>query len=142
VIEVRAEAELPAGLSDVWAVVGDWTGLIRLMAKYLPVPVTVAATGTGPGAIRTIRVGDQTIIEKQQYRDEPSHTYSYAIVEGPHPVTDYLATVQVVGLDETRSRVIWTGRFHAAAGAAAGAAAEFRELYDRTLQMLTSHFAG
>lgn len=49
-IEVRAEAELPAGLNEVWAVVGDWTGLINLMAKYLQVPVTVASTGIRPHA--------------------------------------------------------------------------------------------
>jgi len=103
--EVRVEGELGASVEETWKVVGDFVGLIEGMG--LPVEVE----GEGVGMTRKISMGPAPIIERLEERDEASKKIVYSIVEGPLPVKDYVATMQLTDAGDGRSKLTWSSTF-------------------------------
>ena len=65
------------------------------------------------GKMRTISLkGGGTIVERMQSRDDAKHSYTYSIVSGPLPVTNYLSTIAVLP-DPKGSKVTWMGQYDA-----------------------------
>jgi hypothetical protein len=138
--EVRVEAELGSAATEVWSLVSDFVGLIEALAAQFDAPVSITHEGEGIGSIRRIRLGDRLIVERLESFDDVTRRYSYSVLEGPYPIADYVASVEVDGLSADRCRVAWTGRFDAAGVPEDDAAAIMRDLYERTMAMLRGRF--
>jgi hypothetical protein len=99
---------LPAPPDRVWQLIGGFGSL----PDWLPY---ISSSSLEAGGRRR-RLGNpegDTIIERLVAFNDVERQYSYAIVEAPFPVTDYISTLRVhpVSGDATVSEVQWSGRF-------------------------------
>ena len=63
--------------------------------------------------VRTLSLkGGGTIKEEQVSRDDKAMAYTYTILEGPLPVSDYTSTLAVAP-SSSGSKLTWTGSFKA-----------------------------
>jgi hypothetical protein len=99
---------VPAPPERVWQLIGGFGSL----PDWLPyIPSSILEDG---GRLRRLGNPDgDTIVERLVAFNEEERQYSYAIVEAPFPVTDYVSTLRVhaVSGDATVSEVQWSGRF-------------------------------
>ncbi|MFC4588336.1 SRPBCC family protein [Sphaerisporangium corydalis] len=102
-----ASVDLPVSPDRVWRLVGGFDSL----PDWLPfIPVSEIEEG---GRVRRLTTdqGD-VIVERLDFFDDTARTYSYSIVQGPFPVTDYRSTIAVHGVPGAEaSRVEWSGTF-------------------------------
>lgn len=105
---VKVSERIEAGADAVWALLRDFGGVDRVMKGI----ESCTLEGEGIGAVRTIRMpGGVEIRERLEALDDAARRLQYAIVgEGPLPVDDYLATIQVVE-EDGGCRVDWSGSF-------------------------------
>ena len=134
----QASVEVPASADKVWALVGGFDAL----PDWLPmISSSVAQEG---GRLRHLTLGDGTVIvERLETYDNSARTYSYSIVQGPFPATDYLATLRVIALPGAdQCRVEWGGQFTPVGVSDAEVVAIFDEVYRGGLQALLRNFAS
>lgn len=97
----------------VWAMIKDFNGL-NTWHPAVATDVIVEGENDQPGAVRLLTLGDGgTIKEKLLAWDDAGMTYSYSILEGVLPVSDYESTLSVKALSDTSSEVTWSGSFNA-----------------------------
>ncbi|MFK0288075.1 SRPBCC family protein [Streptomyces sp. NPDC090499] len=105
---VSVSRTMPAPADRVWRLVGGFGSL----PDWLP-SITSSNLEDG-GRRRTLGNPEgETIVERLVAFNDEERQYSYAIVEAPFPVTDYLSTLRVhtVTSDPAASEVQWSGRF-------------------------------
>ena len=97
----------------VWAKIKDFNAL----NSWHPAVATdeiIEGDNNRPGAVRLLTLGDGgTIKEKLIAWDDAGMSYSYTILEGVLPVSNYESTLSVRALSDTSSDVTWTGSFNA-----------------------------
>ena len=104
-VESTYKATLSAFMETSWKKVGDFCGI----ASWHPA-IEKCELSEG-GKIRTLSLkGGGTIVERLVNRDDNAHSYTYEIVCGPLPVTDYVSTIKVTG-DGSGSSIVWTGTY-------------------------------
>jgi len=106
-VEVRDEIDAPREV--VWDLVSDFGGVKRIS----PEVESCVLDGQGVGAVRTINTQGIVIKERLESLDGKNYTFSYSIVEGPIPFTNYLAQVEL-SPDGDRTKVNWSGSFEPA----------------------------
>lgn len=81
---------VPAPPERVWQLIGGFGSL----PDWLPnIPSSILEEG---GRLRRLGTPDgDTIVERLVAFNEEERQYSYAIVEAPFPVTDYVSTLRV-----------------------------------------------
>lgn len=135
--EVSMKQHLPVPASQVWQVIGGFNALPDWH------PAIQKSELEGGGTLRRLTVpGAGTIVERLENADDNARTYSYSIVEGPLPVSDYKATIRVVeDGDGEGCTVEWTSEFDPA-GPEVDALAAIRGVYEAGLQNLKKMFGG
>ncbi|QWT21600.1 SRPBCC family protein [Bacillus sp. NP157] len=132
-----AFVEIPAPPAQVWNLIGGFDSL----PDWLPyIPKSQLSDG---GRIRTLaNPGGEAIVERLMAFDETGRSYSYAILEAPFPVTDYLSTLVVKDAQDGKaSRVEWSGRFTPDKGVSDSEASEiFRKIYEDGLKALADSY--
>lgn len=120
-VEVKRVIDVPA--DKAWALLADWGGA----KKIFTICASCESEGEGLGASRVIRVlsdkideidaGNSHDLEGQAIREtctrfEPdNYVLSYAVEEpSPLPVTNYVATVQIVAVDEKSCEITWSSQ--------------------------------
>lgn len=89
-MEVRQSVRLPAPVAEVWKRIGGFNALPEWNPFF---EKSELAEG---GTIRRLTIpGGAVIEERLEGSDEKTHSYSYAITEGPLPVADYHSTLRV-----------------------------------------------
>jgi hypothetical protein len=106
-LESSIKGSSTASADAVWTKIGDFCGI----AKWHPaIEKCVLSTD---GKERTLSLkGGGTIVEKQEKRDDAAHSYTYSIVSGPLPVTNYMSTISVAAAG-TGSTITWSGKYDA-----------------------------
>ncbi|MGW1727624.1 SRPBCC family protein [Streptomyces sp. NPDC002306] len=125
---------VPAPPERVWQLIGGFDSL----PDWLPdIPSSTLENG---GRHRRLNTSDgATVVERLLAFNEAERQYSYAIVEAPFPVTDYVSTLRVhaVSDDPAVSEVQWSGRFVPTDGASeADVVALFNGIYSDGLKAL------
>lgn len=133
---VREEGELGAPIDDVWKVVGDFGGFVEAMG--LPVELS----GDGVGSTRTIPLGDMPAVERLEELDNDAKRLVYSMVEGPLPVVDYVATMQLSALDGGRTRLEWSSTFEPGGMAEGDAMEAVRGIYKGGIAGLQARFGS
>jgi hypothetical protein len=133
--QAQATLDLPVSADQVWTLVGvfqslpDWLPIIR---QSLP---------SENGHVRNLITTDgAVIVERLQSYDAPSRTYSYSIVEGPFPVTDYLATLSVSATGPDSCTVTWGGYFKPVGVTDEEVERLFQGVYEDGLAALARHY--
>lgn len=138
---VRERARLGASAARVWRVVGDFGGLIEAILDGREGRVRVE--GDGVGALRTVTVGEDTMVERLEEQDDQSWRTSYSMpVTGPFPVTGYRSTIQLTPAGEGRCDLEWTGTFEPAGVSEDVAASAVRRVYVEAIAMLRRRFGS
>ena len=104
-LQVRKTMEIPLGLSEVWAQVGDFCAI----GDWHPVVAECALVEEDGVTHRMLTLGDGGLI-KEAHTGAEANSYSYGIIEGPLPVKDYQATFMAAG-DDSNTTLTWTATF-------------------------------
>lgn len=130
-----ANIRVPVAADQVWQLVGGFLSL----SDWLP--MIASSEASEGGRIRTLTTTDgAVIIEKLQTFDDANRTYSYSIVEGPFPVTHYLATLQVSAAGDQDTVITWSGSFTPDGISDAEAETLFQGVYQGGLDALKANF--
>lgn len=134
---VSTSTHLPVPAAQVWQVIGGFNTLPDWH------PAIEKSELEGGGTLRRLTVpGAGTIVERLEKSDEDARTYSYSIVEGPLPVSDYAATIRVVeDADGKGCTVEWTSEFDPT-GSEVDALGAIRGVYEAGLNNLEKMFGG
>ncbi|TXN60909.1 SRPBCC family protein [Methylobacterium sp. WL6] len=108
-IDVAKTATVAAPLAKVWQAIGDFCGI----GDWHPAVEKCALSEKDGMKVRTLSLkGGGTLVEEQVSRDDKVMSYTYTILSGPLPVSDYKSTLSVAP-DGTGSKLSWTGTFNA-----------------------------
>ncbi|MCJ2086589.1 SRPBCC family protein [Methylobacterium sp. E-005] len=108
-LEVTKTADVAASPETVWKTIGGFCGI----GDWHPVIEKCALSKKGGKDVRTLSLkGGGTIVEEEESRSDKKMDYTYTILEGPLPVTDYHSTIMVAKAGNG-SKVTWTGTFKA-----------------------------
>ncbi|MBY5537716.1 SRPBCC family protein [Rhizobium leguminosarum] len=130
--KAEASVDLPIAADKIWNLIGGFGTL----PDWLPyIPKSELSEG---GRVRTLANPDGlAIIERLMAYDQNGRSYSYAILQAPFPVKNYLSTLKVKETDGGKaSRVEWSGEFTPTSGTDAEASALFRGIYEDGLKAL------
>ncbi len=133
----RVEGTIAADADSVFAVFADFGGLMR----WSPGLTGCELEGSGVGAVRTLHMGDMVIRERLEECDAAARRLRYAIIEGPVPVRDYLATVVVSDAGSGRARIDWSSSFEADAATAEPMKQLFESIYQQGIDALAALLA-
>lgn len=130
-----ASLNLPVSADKVWQLVGGFLSLPDWL------PFIVSSEPAEGGRIRKLKSEDgAAITERLETFDNQARTYSYSITEGPFPVTDYRATLQVSAVGDNQAHVTWSGSFTPNGISDAEASALFQGIYEGGLEALKGNF--
>jgi carbon monoxide dehydrogenase subunit G len=105
---VKVSERVEASAEAVWELFRDFGGIQRFSAGIEKVEVS----GSGIGAVRTISVpGGVQLRERLEAFDDRGRRLQYAIVGGPIPVANYLATIEVKDEGPKACRIDWSSHF-------------------------------
>ncbi|WP_428979623.1 SRPBCC family protein [Hansschlegelia zhihuaiae] len=129
-VEVTEATPVNAKPEKVWATIGGFCGI----SQWHPAVEACALSTSNGKQLRTLTLkGGGTIVEEQLGRDEAAMKYSYAIIESPLPVANYVATIQVEPSGSAGSKVTWSGRFEPKGASAAEAKGVIDGIYVKGL---------
>jgi carbon monoxide dehydrogenase subunit G len=105
---VKVSERVEASAEAVWALFRDFGGVQR----FSPAIEKVEVSGSGIGAVRTLSVpGGVQLKERLEAFDDRGRRLQYAIVGGPIPVANYLATIEVKDEGPKACRIDWSSQF-------------------------------
>jgi len=108
-LEVERRLSLAAGADEVWDLVGDFGDL-----GWHPAAKATDLEDRDGIVHRAITLPDDAVlVERLEDMNDSGKTYSYSIVEGPLPVSDYRSTLRVIAVDDG-CEVCWGSAFTAA----------------------------
>jgi hypothetical protein len=106
-VDSSVKGSAKAAPDAVWAKIGDFCGIGSWH------PAIEKCTLSADGKMRALALkGGGVVNEKLISRDDAAHSYSYAIVDGPLPVANYVSTLSVAA-DGAGSVIMWTGKYDA-----------------------------
>ena len=112
-IHVEIEEVFNASATKIWGLVGDFNGL----GKIMPGVIQSRQEGEGVGSLRILSLPQNLrAIERLHALDPDQMKISYSVVESPMPVQNYLATMQVIPINQQTCRLKWFSDFEANAG--------------------------
>ena len=103
---VSVSVEIAAPVESVWAMLGDFDGL-PVWLEFVR-----ASRLSDGGRVRHLEaMGGAIIVEALLEHSEAETFYRYTIVEGPDPVSDYVATLSARRIGADKTTVTWASRF-------------------------------
>lgn len=110
-LKVEDSVEINAKPETVWALVSNFGD----MGNWHPaVKSTEILSGTPnlPGAVRVLTLQDGGKFQEELVSYSPAQkTFSYKILGGVLPVSDYQSTFAVKAISETKTKVTWNSTF-------------------------------
>ena len=105
--KISVNEDYAASAADVWQKLSDFGGL----AGWMPGIKSCEVKGQGIGAVRTLAMGPVKIVETLEALDNDARRLSYSLVEGPMPLQNFLATIEVTETSPSSCRVEWSAAF-------------------------------
>ncbi|MBO0752789.1 MAG: SRPBCC family protein [Bradyrhizobiaceae bacterium] len=130
-LDSSAKATSKLSADAMWAKIGDFCGI----AKWHPALEKCELSADGKTRTLSLK-GGGTIVEALQKMDAAGKSYTYTIVSGPLPVTNYTSTIGVAA-DGTGSVVTWVGKYDAKGAPDADAQKAIQGVYEAGLKGLT-----
>lgn len=138
-LSVSREITVDRAPATVWKLVGDFNAL----DVWLP-PVqrsTFTGVATRPGAVRVLELGNSArVTEKLTDYSSVHHRYSYAFIESPLPVKNYVATIELSAAPEGKTLIKWHSTFDALGAPDDKAREAIQSIYDAGLAKVAAIF--
>ena len=104
--EVHISITIQRPVEQVWSLLGGFDWLPRWL------DVVVSSTLSDGGRLRHLETTDgETIVERLLTFSEAEKCYSYAMLEGPAPVADYIGTMSAQDDGKGGTVVSWSSTF-------------------------------
>ena len=115
-ISVSESKTVDAAPDKVWSAIGDFDAISSWHPAVSSSDISEGVNNE-PGAQRHLMLGDGGTVDEQLVsRDDDGMTYSYKIIGGVLPVSNYMSTITVEPDGSEQSKVIWEGHFDPAEG--------------------------
>jgi len=132
-LEVTRSADIAAPPAKVWQTIGEFCGI----GDWHPAIEKCVLSDKDGMKVRTLSLkGGGTLKEEQVSRDDKVMSYTYTILEGPLPVSDYKSTLAVAP-EGTGSKVTWSGTFNAKGAPDTVAVDAIQGIYESGLKALS-----
>ncbi|MBS0994074.1 SRPBCC family protein [Gluconobacter cerinus] len=106
-IEASSDVDVAVIADKAWSLLGGFDNL------PLWIPMITRSFLEDGGRVRRLTAKDgSVIVERLVSFDQRKRTYTYAYIEGPDPVEDYLGKVTVTSLSPERCCISWGSRFN------------------------------
>lgn len=129
--EVRVSINIARPAEDVWSLLGGFDWLPRWL------DVIASSSLSDSGRLRCLKTADGAIIiERLLTFDEGAKHYSYALLEGPSPVIEYVGTMSAQDDGKGGTLASWSSTFVVQGADEAQVVAHFEALYLKGLQRL------
>jgi uncharacterized membrane protein len=129
--EVHVSITIARPAEDVWSLLGGFDWLPRWL------DVIASSSLSDGGRLRHLTTADGAIIvERLLTFDEDTKHYSYALLEGPSPVVDYVGTMSAQNDGKGGTLASWSSTFLVQGAEEAQVVAHFEALYRTGLQRL------
>jgi mxaD protein len=110
-LKLEESVEINAKADTVWANVSNF-GDLGLWHPAVKTTHILSGTPNLPGAIRLVTLQDNSQVKEELLTFGPAQkTFSYKILEGVLPVSNYRSTLTVKALSDSKSKVTWSGEF-------------------------------
>jgi len=136
VTSVAMSTHLPVPASQVWQLIGGFNALPDWH------PMIQKSELEGGGTQRRLTLPDgSTVVEQLEHTNAEERIYTYSILKGPLPVSNYKATIRVVeDKDGKGCSVEWSSEFEASGAAPGDAMAAIQGVYEAGLKNLEKMF--
>ena len=136
--KVSSSADLPVPAKTVWSVIGNFNAL----PDWHPaVEKSELKKDNGTTVRKLSLVGGGSIEEKLEQIDDSERHYTYSIVSGPLPVSNYVATLKVREGGKG-CEVEWSSEFEAEGAPESDAVAAISGIYEAGFENLKKMFGG
>lgn len=136
--KVSSSTELPVSAKTVWAVIGNFNAL----PDWHPAVEKSELKKENGSTVRKLSlVGGGSIEEKLEQVDDKERRYTYTILSGPLPVSNYTATLKVRDSGNGCS-VEWSSEFEAKGAPESDAVAAISGIYEAGFENLKQMFGG
>ena len=138
--KVSSSTELPVSAKTVWAVIGNFNAL----PDWHPAVEKSELKKQDGGTLRKLSlVGGGSIEEKLEQIDDNERLYTYSILSGPLPVSNYTATLKVRESDGGKGCTVeWSSQFEAQGAPESDAVAAISGIYEAGFENLKRMFGG
>jgi hypothetical protein len=130
--------EVNGAPAAVWSAIGAFCAIKDWLP---PVGICIEDGKTPPTRTLVTKDGKAAFVEKQTARNDAEHSYSYAFVSSPLPVTNYSSTIKVTAKGEGTSVVTWTGTYTPDSGKERDASEALNGVYEAGLSAIKARFA-
>ena len=134
-LEVNKSMTFNASLDSVWDYVGDFCAI----SVWHPAVATCEIAEEDGVTYRMLTLGDGAQL-KERHDSDMANGYSYTIIEGPLPVSDYSSTFRVEG-DDMSATINWSSTFMANGVSDDEAVGVITGIYDGGLATIAENFS-
>ncbi|MGI9499056.1 MAG: SRPBCC family protein [Geminicoccaceae bacterium] len=108
-VDLSESVDVASSPGDVWAAIADFCSI----STWHPVIAECEQFEQDGKTMRTLKTGDGgELLEELKTMDEGAMSFSYAIIESPLPIADYVSTVAVAEKGDGAT-VTWSSNFSA-----------------------------
>jgi lambda repressor-like predicted transcriptional regulator len=138
--KVNSSTALPVPAKTVWAVIGNFNAL----PDWHPAVEKSELKKADGATLRKLSlVGGGTIEEKLEQVNDKERLYTYSIVSGPLPVSNYTATLRVSDNDGGKGCTVeWSSDFEAKGAPDSAAVEAISGIYEAGFANLKAMFGG
>ncbi len=110
-LSVKESVEINAKADEVWSKVSNF-GDLGAWHPAVKTTEIIGGTNNKKGAVRLLTLQDNgTIKEELESYNPARRSFSYKIIEGVLPVSNYHSTVVVQSISKGKCKVVWSGTF-------------------------------
>src|SRR3954471_14147430 len=105
---ISRSADVKASAAAIWSVIGPFCAIKDWLP---PVGECIEDGKAPPTRILVTKDGKAAFVETQTARNDNEHSYSYAFLSSPLPVSNYTATIKVTAKGDGFSTITWSGSY-------------------------------
>jgi hypothetical protein len=136
---ISRSADVKASASAVWSVIGPFCAIKNWLP---PVGECIEDGKAPPTRILVTKDGKAAFVEAQTARNDAEHSYSYAFLSSPLPVSNYKSTIKVTAKADGSSTVTWTGSYTPDEGQEKAASEALNGVYEAGLAQIKAKLAN